>query len=51
MGLSRIEEAWTKCFKVGVCEQYLANEKDYSGRLRIWKRHKIRSIGMVCGRC
>ena len=23
----------------------------YSGRLWVWKRHMIRSIGMVCGRC
>ena len=31
-----------------VCEKYLANGKDV---LWIWKRHMIRSICMVCGRC
>ena len=33
------------------CEKYLANGNMYSGRLWTWKRHRIRSIGMVCGRC
>ena len=32
-----------------VCEKYLANGKDNSGRLWIWKRHMIRSIGTTCG--
>ena len=34
-----------------VCENYLPNGNMYSGRLWVWKRHMIRSIGMVCGRC
>ena len=34
-----------------VCEKYLAMGKMYSGRLWIWKRHMIRSICIVCGRC
>ena len=34
-----------------VCEKYLANGKIYSVRLWIWKRHMIRSTGMVCGSC
>ena len=33
-----------------VCEKYLANGKDVFWELRIWKRHMIRSIDMVCGR-
>ena len=31
-----------------LCEKYQANGKRYPGRLRICKRHMIRSIGMVC---
>ena len=31
-----------------VCEKYIANGKDVFLRLWIWKRHMIRSIGMVC---
>ena len=51
MGLGRVEDAWTKVFAVRqVCEKYLVKGKMYFRRLWIWKRHMIRSTGMVCGR-
>ena len=31
-----------------VCEKYLTNEKDVSGRLWIWKRPMILSIDIWC---
>ena len=34
-----------------VCENYLANGKHVFYAFMDWKRHMMRSIGMVCGRC
>ena len=49
MGLGRVED---QVFAVRqVCEKYLANGKDLFWVLIDLKRHMIRSIGMVCGRC
>ena len=52
MGLGRTEDALTKCLPQGRFVKSIKQMgKMYSVRLWIWKRHMIRSIGMVCGRC
>ena len=38
-------------FAIRFVESILQMGKKYSGHSYIWKRHKIRSIVMVCGRC
>ena len=52
-GFRQARECMDQVFAVRlVCEKSISQMgKFYSGRLRIWKRHMIRSIGMVRGRC
>ena len=45
------QDSCTNCLSYSRCVRSISQMGNmYSGHLWIWKRHMIRSIGMVCGR-